>query len=210
MYKKHISIAVLDDHPMVLQGIEQIVVGNLSDARVSSFSTIATFETFMVSHSIDLLLVDMFLPDGSGLEVCKNIKENYPDVQVLGMSSSLEKSTIVELLQLGGSGFILKNTPATEVLEAIKKVMQGEIVLSPEANTLLLRSITNPTQLPALTRREKELLKYLAQGKTTAEIAEHLFLSRFTIDTYRKNLLQKFNVRNTIELLALVTKENLL
>ncbi|MFD1771032.1 response regulator [Sphingobacterium suaedae] len=208
--KKRCVIAILDDHPMVLEGLQQIIKGNLAGVSVHGFPTVALLNDFMARESIDLLLVDIFLSDCRGIDVCREVKTKFPGVFVLGMSSTLEKSTIVDLLQQGASGFILKNAGATEVLDAIQKVMKGEIVLSPEANSLLLRSIANPQQFPALTRRERELLNYLSKGKTTAEISDILHLSKFTIDTYRKNLLQKFQVRNTVELLAMLSRENLL
>ncbi|MEI2273498.1 response regulator transcription factor [Sphingobacterium sp. ML3W] len=210
MYDREFVIAILDDHPMVLDGIQEIIRRNITNATVIGFPSIMLFNDFIRAKPVDLLLVDMFLSDGRGIDVCKEVKEKFPVVRVLGMSSALERSTIVELLQQGGSGFILKNTEATEILEAIEKVMRGEIVLSPEADNLLNRSLDNPSPLPTLTRRERELLRYLVQGKKIAEIADLLLLSNSTIDTYCKYLLQKFNVSNTTDLLTLVSRENIL
>ncbi|RKE56317.1 response regulator [Sphingobacterium detergens] len=210
MYDRELIIAILDDHPMVLDGIQEIIRRNIANATVIGFPSIMQFNDFIRVKPVDLLLVDMFLSDGRGIDVCKEVKEKFPTVRVLGMSSALERSTIVELLQQGGSGFILKNTEASAILEAIEKVMRGEIVLSPEADNLLNRSVDNPSPLPTLTRRERELLRYLVQGKTIAEIADILFLSNSTIDTYCKYLLQKFKVSNTTELLTLVSRESIL
>jgi len=210
MYDREFVIAILDDHPMVLDGIQEIIRRNITNATVIGFPSIMLFNDFIRAKPVDLLLVDMFLSDGRGIDVCKEVKEKFPVVRVLGMSSALERSTIVELLQQGGSGFILKNTEATEILEAIEKVMRGEIVLSPEADNLLNRSLDNPSPLPTLTRREQELLRYLVQGKKITEIADLLLLSNSTIDTYCKYLLQKFNVSNTTDLLTLVSRENIL
>jgi len=210
MYDREFVIAILDDHPMVLDGIQEIIRRNITNATVIGFPSIMLFNDFIRAKPVDLLLVDMFLSDGRGIDVCKEVKEKFPVVRVLGMSSALERSTIVELLQQGGSGFILKNTEATEILEAIEKVMRGEIVLSPEADNLLNRSLDNPSPLPTLTRRERELLRYLVQGKKITEIADLLLLSNSTIDTYYKYLLQKFNVSNTTDLLTLVSRENIL
>lgn len=210
MYDRELVIAILDDHPMVLDGIQEIIRRNIANATVIGFPSIMLFNDFIRVKLVDLLLVDMFLSDGRGIDVCKEVKEKFPSVRVLGMSSALERSTIIELLQQGGSGFILKNTEATEILEAIEKVLRGEIVLSPDADSLLNRSVDNPSPLPTLTRRERELLRYLVQGKTIAEIADILLLSNSTIDTYCKYLLQKFKVSNTPELLTLVSRESIL
>jgi Response regulator containing a CheY-like receiver domain and an HTH DNA-binding domain len=210
MYDRELVIAILDDHPMVLDGIQEIIRRNITNATVIGFPSIMQFNDFIRVKPVDLLLVDMFLSDGRGIDVCKEVKEKFPTVRVLGMSSALERSTIVELLHQGGSGFILKNTEASAILEAIEKVMRDEIVLSPEADNLLNKSVDNPSPLPTLTRRERELLRYLVQGKTIAEIADILLLCNSTIDTYCKYLLQKFNVSNTPELLTLVSRENIL
>jgi len=210
MYDRELVIAILDDHPMVLDGIQEIIRRNIANATVIGFQSIMQFNDFIRVKPVDLLLVDMFLSDGRGIDVCKEVKEKFPTVRVLGMSSALERSTIVELLQQGGSGFILKNTEASAILEAIEKVMCGEIILSPEADNLLNKSVDNPSPLPTLTRRERELLRYLVQGKTITEIADILLLSNSTIDTYFKYLLQKFKVSNTTELLTLVSRESIL
>ncbi|GAA4176990.1 MULTISPECIES: response regulator [Sphingobacterium] len=210
MYDRELVIVILDDHPMVLDGIQEIIRRNIANATVIGFQSIILFNDFIRLKPVDLLLVDMFLSDGRGIDVCKEVKEKFPSVRVLGMSSALERSMIIELLQQGGSGFILKNTEATEILEAIEKVLRGEIVLSPEAESLLNRSVDNQSPLPTLTRRERELLRYLVQGKTIAEIADILLLSNSTIDTYCKYLLQKFKVCNTPELLTLVSRESIL
>ncbi len=210
MYDSELIIAILDDHPMVLDGIQDLIKSNISNAIAIGFPNIALFNDFIKVKKIDLLLVDMFLSDGRGIDVCREVKEKFPKVRVLGMSSALERSAIIDLLHHGGAGFILKNTEATAILEAIEKVMRGEIVLSPEANTLLNRSVDNCNSLPSLTRREMELLRYLAQGKTKAEIAITMGLNSSTIDTYYKYLSQKFNVRDTAELLSVISRESLL
>jgi Response regulator containing a CheY-like receiver domain and an HTH DNA-binding domain len=129
---------------------------------------------------------------------------------IIGLSNQAEQSTIVQLLQNGASGFILKSEPAIDILAGIDAAMGGEVVMSNEVRKIIFSNASGRTQLPSLTKREKQLLGLLAQGKTTAIIADELFLSRFTVDTYRKNLLQKFEVKNTTELVTLLLQEKLL
>lgn len=204
-------LAVVDDHPIVIEGIKHLLKNEPAYSEVLSFMNAASFLAYARDNAVDIILLDIMLPDADGVDVCKSAKELLPDACVLGMSNQSERSTVMNLLQNGASGYILKSTAAEEILDCIQTALRGEVALCREIRDLMVNSLVKDArQLPALTKREKQLLKLLAEGKTTAMIAEELFLSRFTIDTYRKNLLQKFNVKNTTELLMLVTQEKLL
>ncbi len=160
---------------------------------------------------MDLVLLDVTLPDMSGVDCCKQIKEICPDTIVLGLSNHAERSIILQLLANGAAGYMLKSAPADELLNCIQEAQYGEMVFSSEAKKILTRPGGKLLkQLPSVTKREKQILQLLAAGKTTTVIASELHLSPFTIDTYRKNLLQKFEVKNTTELLMLLVKERLL
>jgi DNA-binding NarL/FixJ family response regulator len=204
-------LAVVDDHPIVIEGIKHLFKEDPKYGAVLSFVTAASFLAYIKDNHVDIVLLDMMLPDGNGVELCKEIKLQMPGACILGMSNLAERSTVLKLLQNGASGYLLKSAPATEILNSLELAQQGEIVLSPEVKELLTNSpIKSDKALPSLTKREKQLLTLLAAGKTTAMIADELQLSRFTVDTYRKNLLQKFEVKNTSELLMLLVQEKLL
>lgn len=210
MSVKKTNIVILDDHPIVLEGIKSLLLNHHSDVTVQTFNNTQEFNTFMESNPlVDVLLLDINLPDGNGLDICKNTHAQHPSIKIIALSNQVEQSIIRQMFNNGACGFLLKSTPADKIIVAIQEALQGQVVMDPE----VMRILTVPTQtktFPALTKREKQLISLLAQGKTTACIAEELFLSKFTIDTYRKNLLQKFKVKNTSELLMLVVQENLL
>lgn len=210
MSAKKINIVILDDHPIVLEGIASLLAKHNPDFEVHTFSNATTFCAFTAKNpTIDILLLDINLPDGNGLDICKDIYVQHPSIKIIALSNQVEQSIIRQMFDNGASGFLLKSTPAEKIISSITEALQGQVVMDAE----VMRILTTPVQakiFPALTKREKQLIELLAQGKTTATIAEELFLSKFTIDTYRKNLLQKFKVKNTSELLILVLQENLL
>ncbi|MGX5819274.1 response regulator [Chitinophaga lutea] len=205
------TLVVVDDHPIVVEGIKRLLEADPRYAAVLSFGNAGSFRAFLAENSADVVLLDLMLPDGNGVDLCKEIKTKLPETCVLGMSTLAERSTVLALLQNGASGYLLKSAPAGEILSGIDAALRGETVLSAEIREVIIDAfVKNKPPLPSLTKREKQLLQLLAEGKTTAVIAEELFLSRYTVDTYRKNLLQKFEVKNTAELLMLVVQEKLL
>ncbi|TDQ76596.1 response regulator [Sphingobacterium yanglingense] len=210
MSVKNISVVILDDHPIVLEGLKSLLAHHTTDITIHAFGNATDFGTFMEdAPSVDVILLDINLPDGNGLDICKNTKIKYPSIKIVALSNQAEQSIIRQMFENGASGFLLKSTPSDKLLSCIYDALDGQVVMDPE----VMRILTTPLQhkdFPSLTKREKQLIKLLAQGKTTADIADELFLSKFTVDTYRKNLLQKFKVRNTSELLMLIVQEQLL
>ncbi|WP_257658802.1 response regulator transcription factor [Parapedobacter lycopersici] len=202
-------IAVVDDHPIVIEGLKALFSTSSGD-DILSFTTAADFRSFVEQHQVDAVLLDIALPDGNGVDLCKEIKRISPQTVVVGLSNQAEQSTILQLLQNGASGFLLKSAPASDILSGIDAAMRGEVVMSNDVRQIVFSVAATQRQLPSLTKREKQLLQLLAQGKTTIEIADELFLSRFTVDTYRKNLLQKFEVKNATELVTLLLQKNML
>lgn len=204
------TIAVVDDHPIVIEGLKSLFRAHSDRDSILSFDSGSAFLSFIARNTIHAVLLDIALPDGSGVDFCQEIKKISPRTIIIGLSNQAEQSTIVQLLQNGASGFILKSEPAIDILAGIDAAMGGEVVMSNEVRKIIFSNASGRTQLPSLTKREKQLLGLLAQGKTTAIIADELFLSRFTVGTYRKNLLQKFEVKNTTELVTLLLQEKLL
>jgi DNA-binding NarL/FixJ family response regulator len=147
--------------------------------------------------------MDINLPDKSGIDLCREVKEKYPSVFIIGLSTFNQQSFIQKMMDSGASGYVLKNATQEELMEAISVVIKGKIYFSDEASQVLTKADVNPI---LLTRREKEVLELIAEGLTNNEIAQKLFVSPTTIDTHRKNLLAKFGVRNTASLIRDATK----
>lgn len=200
-------IAIVDDHPIVVDGLKSLLQSVNKYEVISFFNGKSVIEAFQ-NQKIDIILLDIVLPDGNGVDFCKEIKTLSPDTIIIGFSNQAEQSTINTMLQNGASGFILKSAPSEEILDGIEEAAKGKMILNDEIRKLMFE--TSKSEFPSITKREKQLIELLAQGKTTAIIADELFLSRFTVDTYRKNLLQKFDVKNTSELLMLLVQNKMI
>lgn len=208
MSRKNLKIALVDDHPIVIEGLRALLQQGNHTYSLMSFTSGTDFLSYIQKDKVDVVLLDVFLPDGNGVDICKSIKQYRPETVVIGLSNQAEQSTIVQFLENGGAGFLLKSESAERILNGIEEAIVGEIVLSNELKRIVFTPASK--RLPSLTSREKQLIELLSQGKTTDAIAEELFLSRLTIDTYRKNLLQKYKVKNTIELVSLLFKEKMI
>ncbi|HSC40173.1 MAG TPA: response regulator transcription factor, partial [Chitinophagaceae bacterium] len=155
----------------------------------------------------DIILMDVNLPDRSGTELCKEVKQLYPAVLVLGLSTFNQQAVIRNMMDNGASGYVLKNATKKELLEAIGIVLKGNTYFSVEAAHALKES---GTRQPMITRREKEVLQLIAEGFTNAEMSEKLFISIPTVNTHRKSLLEKFEVKNTATLIGKAIKMGLI
>jgi len=169
---------------------------------------------FLETNNPDIILLDISLPDIDGLQLCDKIREKNKHSKILGLTSANDASIITQLLHRGANGYLLKNMERNELLDAIDKVLDGKIYLSKAANEKVLEqfsSVSNAlNSLPALTRREKELLQLLEDGLNGPQIADKLFISHYTVETHRKNLMQKLNANSTQQLLKLAREKKLI
>lgn len=206
-----ISILVIDDHPLVGDGISMMVkeITHLQILTVCKTGKEAL--VFLEKTSPDVILLDISLPDIDGLELCTLIRKKNKQTKIIGLTSTNEAGIITQLLANGGNGYLLKNMEREELITAIDEVMNGRIFLSKAANQKILEQFHSLKDAlknkPVLTRREKEILKLLYEGLTGPQIAEKLFLSPLTVETHRKNLMQKLNV-NSVQQLLKVAGEN--
>ena len=206
---KDTKLFIVDDHYMVIEGIRSLLQNEAGLEWTGHASNAASCLAYLQQQQPDVILMDISLPDKSGIDLCKEVKEKYPSVFILGLSTFNQESFISKMMDNGASGYVLKNATKEELLEAIETVMKGKLFLSMDA-AQSLRSVADKPDLPVITRREKEVLELIATGCTNAEIAERLFVSVSTIDTHRKNLLEKFNVRNTASLVRLATQQQII
>jgi DNA-binding NarL/FixJ family response regulator len=147
--------------------------------------------------------MDINLPDVTGIDLCKQVKEKYPEVFIIGLSTFNQLSFIEKMMENGASGYVLKNATKDELLEAITLVSKGKTYLSFEASKTVQHK---PADEIVITRREKEVLKLIADGMTNNAIAQTLYISTATVDTHRKNLLSKFDAKNTALLIRIATQ----
>lgn len=204
-----IRVFIVDDHPLVQEGIRSLL-RNESDIELCGYAMNArSCLGFFVGNSADVILMDIGLPDMNGIDLCKEIKKKYPGIMVIGLSTFNQGSYVTRMIENGASGYVLKNADKKELLEAIRLVNKGKTFLSFEAGQSMRKESTG-FQVPLITRREKEILKLIAEGLTNPEIAEKLFVSSSTVDSHRKNLLAKLKVKNTASLVKFAMDHSLI
>ena len=210
---KAITIAIVDDHPIVIEGLQKILANDFNINEVKEFTSGNDFVTYLKENKdiIDIVLLDITLSDKSGIEICKEVKTLSPSTRVLAFSNHNERSIIMQMLHNGASGYLLKNSSAAELIAGINEALDGQIVLSKEVKKIIAHPSVNELKtIPPLTKREKESLRMIADGKTSIEIAEELFVSPLTIETHRRNLMQKFDVKNVAALIKIATQQQLI
>lgn len=201
------SVFIVDDHYMVIEGIRSLLQNDKSIEWMGHAMNAASCLAFLQKQQPDVILMDINLPDKSGIDLCKEVKEQYPSVFIVGLSTFNQQSFIQKMIDNGASGYVLKNATQEELTDAIDTVVKGKLYLSEEAS-LTLRKEEATTIV--LTRREKEVLELIANGMTNAEIAKKLFISVTTVDTHRKNLLAKLEAKNTASLVRIATQSQLI
>lgn len=190
---------------MVVEGIHALLQHEDSIAWMGHASDANSCLAYLQQQLPDVILMDISMPGISGIELCREVKEKYPGVFVIGLSTFNQQSFIQKMMDNGASGYVLKNATRAELIEAIHTVAKGKQFLSFDAATAL-RKTEAETNAPVITRREKEVLELIADGMTNNEIAQKLFISTTTVDTHRKNLLTKFNAKNTASLIRIAAQ----
>lgn len=194
---------------MIVEGIRSLLQNEANIEWLGHAMSGESCLAFLKEQQPDVLLLDVNLPDVSGIDLCRQIKSTYPGVQIIALSSFNQQSFIQKMLEHDASGYVLKNASREELIRAIQKVMEGELFLSREA-ALAMEQRTPAPKIPVLTRREKEVLVWIARGLTNAEIADKLFISTTTVDTHRKNLLTKFEAKNTASLVHMASEADII
>jgi DNA-binding NarL/FixJ family response regulator len=204
-----IKLFIVDDHYMVIEGIHSLLQNEHNIDWLGHAGNAASCLAFVQQQQPDIILMDINLPDVSGIELCKTVKEKYPGIYIIALSTFNQQSFIEKMMLNGASGYVIKNATQQELMEAINTVAIGKQFLSFDA-ALAIRKHDSDSNIPLITRREKEVLQLIADGMTNNEIAVKLFISSTTVDTHRKNLLAKFAVRNTASLVKTVMQLNLI
>ena len=199
-----IKIFITDDHYMIVEGIRSLLQHEKDIEWMGHAMNAASCLAFLQQQQPDVILMDINLPDKSGIDLCKEVKAKYPAIQIIGLSSFNQQSFIQKMLDNGASGYVLKNATREELMEAVETVMQGRKFLSQEAVSTILKN--EDSKIPVITRREKEVLLLIAEGLTNHEIGDKLFISTTTVDTHRKNLMAKFEVKNTAALIRMAAQ----
>lgn len=202
-----IKVSIVDDHTILVDGLKKLI-NDSGIAVVESVSgDAAACRSALGFRLPDVLMLDISLPDANGIDLCKELKETYPALNILALSSYNEYAVVRQMLENGASGYVIKNAMPREIMEGIKTVAAGERFLCHEVD-LLLKKQSDLTVW--LSNRERELLELVADGYTNAEIADRIFLSPETIRGYRKNLLLKLGAKNTAMMVKMAIEQRLI
>lgn len=204
-----IKVFIVDDHQVIIEGIRSLLQDEKDIEWMGSARTGEDMMIFLKRAQPDILLLDINLPQKSGLELCREVSDQYPGVRIIGLSTSDQPSVIRKMQDNGASGYLLKDAGQQEILLAIRAVNKGKTFVSFSVAEALKRKATD-NKLPALTRREKEVLEMISEGMTNQEIATKLFLTSATVDSHRKNMLTKLNAKNTAALIKIAISNHLI
>ena len=209
-----VHILLIDDHPLVTDGVKTMLATQEGIVVSAAAKTAKEALSILEQSTFEIILLDLSLPDMDGLALCSEIRKTNQSSKIIALTSTNETGIITQFLQRGGNGYLLKNMERQELIEAIEQVQLGKIYLCKGANEKILEQYRNvevaTQQAPVLTRREKEILQLLNEGLTGPQIAKQLFLSPLTVETHRKNLMQKLNANNAQMLLKLARKQRLI
>jgi DNA-binding NarL/FixJ family response regulator len=214
-----VKILIVDDHPMIRLGIRSILnnVEHLNVADEANNGREALEK--LAKDNFDLVIMDIKMPEMNGIEATEEIIKLHPNTKVLAISMFDEQRYIVKMLQAGALGYVLKNTGKNEMVNAINSIMAGESYFSQEVSNIMMsqfmtRGGLNQTLEPkndiTLTKRETEIIRMISEELTNSEIADRLGISSRTVDTHRRNLLQKLDVKNTAGLVKYAMVNHLL
>ena len=213
-----IKVLLADDHQMFLDGLASLL------SQIKDVEVVATVNSGkeamekLTTLSPHLAILDINMPVMNGLETTRKIKEIYPEVKILGLTMENDLQLVTDMLEAGACGYILKNTGKAELELAIRQVIKGEPYLSQSISTQLAQNLLRNFQqkneqhdaLSSLTERELEILKLIALEHSNSEIAEMLFISPKTVETHRKNLMRKIEVKNSLGVYKFAVKHQLL
>ncbi len=212
---RKIKIIIADDHHLVIDGIKALLEDQHDLETIGEAANGKEVLELLKQQPADLILMDLHMPEMDGLQATRQIKKSFPDTRVLVLTMSNDMDNITQLIESGASGYVLKNTRKDELLLAIREVTAGRNFYSWEVSQVVMNSFRKQEAPKSnsnikLTRREKEVLQLIVDEFTTSEIAEKLYISENTVETHRKNLLSKLNVRNIAGLVRYAFEHKLL
>jgi DNA-binding NarL/FixJ family response regulator len=204
-------ILIVEDHPIVSESLTRFITDSDLNIKCLHASNAAKGLACLNGNSFDLIMLDINLPDMNGIEFCKIAKSRFPDIKILAITTVAQRHVVEKMLDQGADGFILKTSDIDDIIGGIRHILSGKQLYLGKGVKELLKGISQEnSDLPMITKRESEILKLIADGLTNQEIAIQLFISTFTVDSHRKNLLLKFNAKNTATLVKIVVSKGII
>ncbi len=205
-----IRIVLIDDHEVVRAGIKAMIDAQDDMEVVGEAGTAEDGVRRVGYDEPDVVVLDVRLPDGSGVESCRDIRTRFPDVKVLMLTSFADEEALLAAILAGASGYVLKRVKGTDLVSDIRRVGAGESLLDPEMTEKLFERLrSGPKSDPLLARlsdQEREIVSHIAEGKTNKQIADDMFLAEKTVKNYVSNLLAKMGMSRRSEAAAYVAR----
>lgn len=206
-----IKIAITDDHPLLLEGLKNILSKSELLEVVGCFPDANTMHIALTKTPVDVLLLDINLPDANSIELIAHLRIKYPKMHIIIISVHNEYAVINSVLQEGAHGYIQKNASVEEIINGIEQILKGNKFLCSQTKIIVEKKTKDELKIvPKLTRREKEVLSEAASGLTTSQIGEKLFISPHTVESHRKNLIEKFGSKNLSSVIKLAIEYGLI
>lgn len=212
-----IKVMLVDDHAVVRSGLRMLLESQAGIEIVGEAESGKEALDKIKPLRPDVVLMDIAMPDMSGIEATQRIKEKYPDTAVLALTMHEDDQYFFEMLNAGASGYVPKRAAPDELVTAIRTVSRGEVFLYPSLATRLVKDYLQrveagdqPVIYDELTPREREVLILIAEGLTNAEIAEKLVISPKTVDSHRENIMRKLNMHSRIDLVKYAIRKGLI
>jgi two-component system response regulator NreC len=212
-----IRILIADDHSIVREGVRMILSGQRDFEVVGEAAT--GREALELARQLrpDVVVMDISMPDMTGIEATEKIRQELTSVQVLGLTMHEEESYVFQMLRAGGAGYVLKRAAAEDLVAAVRAANRGEAFLYPSVARLVVRDFLDraaakeeQASLDGLTQREREVLKLIAEGLTNQEIGKRLYISIKTVQTHRAHILAKLNLHDRTELVRYAIRKGLI
>jgi two-component system response regulator DevR len=207
-----LTLLVVDDHEVVRQGLVALLVRRPRFHVVAQAATVAEALAAARRFEPDLIVMDVRLPDGSGIEACRQIREELPKTRVVMLTSYPDEEAVLSAIIAGASGYLLKQVRARDLVDALERVGRGESLLDPAVTGRVLERVRRiatggqPDELSALTAQERKILGLVAEGMTNKEIAAQVFLSDKTVKNYVSSILSKLGLERRAQAAAYVAK----
>jgi DNA-binding NarL/FixJ family response regulator len=205
-----IRVFILDDHEMVREGIRSLLETDEDLEVVGDAASAAEARTRIPLARPDVAILDVRLEDGSGIEVCRDVRSAHPEISCLMLTSYADDEALFASVMAGAAGYVLKQIRGRDLVEDVKKVASGASLMDPRAVARVVERIahppTTPPALAQLSPQERRLLEFIAEGLTNRHIAEAMFLSEKTVKNYVTGLLSKLNMSNRTEAAVFATK----
>ncbi|MGC4231932.1 MAG: response regulator transcription factor [Niabella sp.] len=205
-----LSVIIIEDHSIIVEGLSSIINNTDELELTGTFSTAEEAMEFLETNAADIILLDISLPTMSGIEMCRLVKQKNKKIKIIALTNHTERSVINDMLTNGADGYLLKNTSKNDLIESIFQVLDNKFILQSELQKVLFSNTQTSNTLPRLTTREKEILLLVSNGATTAAIASQLYISSQTVETHRRNLMQKFEVNNSASLIKKAVEQGFL